>query len=76
MTKFRFHRGGYAESMDTAVECRSMSKLRLIIKARANDTVTVEPYGGIDNRNGWDTYIVMHNGHPIGMTDGPARKAA
>ncbi len=79
--KFRFHAGGYNESMATAFECSSTVKaLKQSIRRRnpfpfvSNDfkNIVVKPYGtGIDSRNGWDTHIVLIDGYPIGFTDGP-----
>ncbi len=34
--------------------------------------MTIEPYGGIDERTGWDTYIVYLPGYGVlGFTNGP-----
>lgn len=36
------------------------------------DFIEVRPYGnGIDQRIGWNTYLVSINGKGIGFTDGP-----
>lgn len=78
MTKFRFHRGSLADSMATVVEVDGRTALIDLLddtiirdlppKAYA---VTVKPYGGIDERIGWDTYIVLVDEIPVGFTDGP-----
>lgn len=33
--------------------------------------VSVTPYGGIDKRIGWDTYLISIHGAAWGMSDGP-----
>ena len=69
--KYRHHRGGLAESMETVREIEpTIAALEALL--RATD-VTVEKYGyGIDERIGWDTHLVCVNGIPAGFTDGPA----
>lgn len=81
---FREHRGGLAESMETVVEVNSRVELVLhlvkIFKPYENrddcprdfSQMTIEPYGGMDERIGWDTYIVYLPGYGVlGFTDGP-----
>jgi hypothetical protein len=80
--KFREHRGGLAESMQTVVEVEDFNALldhlhKLAEPWQPNvppmnaDTVHVEPYGGVDERIGWDTYIVTLKGYGVlGFTDG------
>ena len=75
MTKFRWHRGGYAESMATVVPASTLDDLKKIyegseLKEPGDATLTVEPYNGTDRRNNWNTHIVKVNGSPIGFTDG------
>jgi hypothetical protein len=79
--KFREHRGGLAESMETVVEVAN--RVELIIHLahlmeRYPGTVVdfqkikIEPYGGWDERIGWDTYIVTLEGYGVlGFTNGP-----
>lgn len=39
------------------------------------EMILVKPYGGMDERIGWDTYIVTIEGHGVyGFTDGPLRE--
>jgi len=71
--KFRWQRGGYRASMETVVEIEpKLDALAVILKVPPS-AVTVEPYGGIDKRNGWDTYIVSIEGQACGFTDGPVQ---
>ena len=79
VTKFREHRGSLADSLETTVEVDGRKGLLEYLAKRFNyphlyrlEDVTVEPYGGIDKRCGWDTYIVHAKGWGVfGMTDGP-----
>jgi hypothetical protein len=37
-----------------------------------DEDLKVAPYGGVDKRCGWDTYIVTIEGYGVmGFTDGP-----
>ena len=80
MTKFREQRGSLADSLETTVEVRRPQRLLEYLAKHFNyphlyrlEDVTVKPYGGIDNRCGWDTYIVHAEGWGVfGMTDGHA----
>jgi hypothetical protein len=72
MTKFRYHRGGYAESMATEVPCANVLELFALV---GTEDIIIRPYGGIDQRNGWDTYIVLVSGSPVGFTDGPVLRS-
>lgn len=79
--KFREHRGGLAESMATVVELKDKAALiehckkvmeAYMLPAQAIADLTVEPYGGIDTRIGWDTHIVTIGCYGVlGFTDGP-----
>ena len=76
--KFREHRGGLEESMATVVElnskkefCDYVGKLARRIVPLEECTLSFREYG-FDSRIGWDTYLVVLDGHgPIGMLDGP-----
>jgi hypothetical protein len=77
--KYREHRGGLTESMETVVEIEGADDLMRIINAgRAQwyqpaitiDQLAVEPYG-YDGRIDWDTHIVTVDGAAVGFTDGP-----
>ena len=83
--KFREHRGGLAESMQTQVELADRAALLEHIRKLAEpwptfppvteETVRVEPYYlERDDRTGWEqTGIVMLEGYGVlGFTDGPA----
>jgi len=65
--KFRFHRGGFQESMDTTIEVKNMDEL--IDHLNLPHKLTFQ-HCGLDSRNGWDTYYVVANDVVIGMTDG------
>lgn len=78
--KFREHRGGLAESMETTIELED--RAALIAHCRAlldqwyfsfrDEDLSVEPYGR-DERIGWDTHIVTIKGYGVmGFTDGGA----
>lgn len=77
MLKFREHRGGLQESMETVVEVVGRSDLAMHLADVLGRTVTPaalssSPYGGMDNRIGWDTHLVMLEGFgPVGFTDAP-----
>ncbi len=77
-TKFREHRGGLAESLETTVEVQTKAELAAHMRSKISpfgfffedDDLTVEPYG-FDDRIGWDTYIVQIDGYGVaGFTNG------
>lgn len=74
--KFREHRGGFEESMLTAVEVDGLDSLAKHLSPILGRPITqadlsVEQYSGLDERNGWDTHIVLLKGFgPCGFTDG------
>lgn len=35
------------------------------------ESVAVIPYGGVDRRTGWDTWLVTVRGNAVGFTNGP-----
>lgn len=78
--KFREHRGGLAESMETLVVMEDWNELAEYCKTKLSEwmfnirieDVSVKPYAdNPDTRIGWDkTYIVMVEGWgPFGFTD-------
>ncbi len=83
--KLRQHRGGLAESMNTTVEIEAsmpalLAAMRPVMAAwnveLTPGMVHVTPYGGVDDRIGWDTHIVTVEGHGVyGFTDGPLRES-
>lgn len=76
MPKFRFHRGGLAESMETVVTVADKAALCNQVRAARgypafeDGQIAVSPYC-YDARIGWDTHIVTLEGNAIGYTDGP-----
>ena len=77
--KFRFHRGGYQDSMSTCVTLDSVADLEKLV----SETYGLEKpltfdfkYLGPDQRNGWETYAVICKqirgvvGHTDGMPTG------
>jgi hypothetical protein len=82
--KFREHRGGLNESMETLVEVPDRAALLEHLRTVAarwpmapeitDETVSVNPYYGLDDRTGWDTHIVVIKDYgPMGFTDGPTK---
>lgn len=69
----RRHRGGYEESMATAREVDATLTAIAEYFDEPIERITVDPYSGIDKRNGWDTYIVCVDGSAIGMTNGTVK---
>jgi hypothetical protein len=79
--RFREHRGGLAESMETAIEVATRDDLIAHLRAvlapwpTAPDPAAIicEPYSGEDRRIGWaQTYIVTLPGYGVlGFADGP-----
>lgn len=76
--KFREHRGGYHDSMETVVELPDRAALIEHIRGLLSPyefhfepaDITVAPYFGMDPRNGWDTHIVhLRRYGVIGFTD-------
>lgn len=74
--KFRFHRGGLAESLQTVVEVSTLDALADLLSDEiehpvAVEAIKIEPYAQ-DRRIGWDTHIVTISGLGVmGFTDGP-----
>lgn len=69
--KYRDHRGGLADSMKTVREIEPKIDALAVILTVPPSAITVEKYGGYDDRIGWDTYMVCVEGRPVGFTDGP-----
>ena len=74
MTLFREHRASYEESMATVMEVESLAELKKVLIEKDIGFVigplNTLPYGGIDERNDWDTWIVMCSGSVLGFSDG------
>lgn len=74
---FRFHRGGLAESMKTAVEVKTLQELRNIIEKELQTELIADlefKYVGFDNRVNWNTYYVtthtaLYGKHVVGMSN-------
>lgn len=83
--KIRLHRGGYDESMATIKQIQPT--LEAVVGYVQTDLpvasirdgfgrVEVKPYG-YDERNGWDTHVVMVHGYGVfAFTDGPPKPLA
>lgn len=76
---FREHRGSLVDSLQTTVEVKTLKQLHEIVNKingslyREQDSETIiEKYGkGIDERTGWDTYIVTSGGYVLGFLSDP-----
>jgi hypothetical protein len=67
--KFRAHRGGLKESMQTVREIEpSLTALSVLLKA-SKAAIKVVPLCH-DDRNDWDTHLVIVDGNAVGFTDG------
>ena len=79
--KFREHRGGLTESMETTVDLPDYPALIAHLRKLAQPWQTMPPidattvyikHYGYDKRIGWDTHIVMLDGYgALGFTDSP-----
>ena len=73
--KFRFLRGDKDTNVKNAVELdNTETALALFLSNRLEYTSPVSlktVHIGMDNQTGWDTYIVLRLGTPVGFTDGP-----
>ena len=66
---YREHRGSLEDSMKTIFSIKSTKKdLSQIIGCNIED-IEVKEYG-YDDRIGWNTFIVLVKGIPVGFTDG------
>lgn len=73
--KFRHHREFLDDALKTTVEVKDLYSLKEYLKGKGykyTDDLTVEKYGtGVDERCGWDTYIVHSDSWGVyGFTDG------
>lgn len=68
---FRWHRGGFKESLDTAVHYKTADELKMIISQAVeikDDTKLKTKYMGVDSRVGYlHTHMVLVNDQPIGF---------
>ena len=79
--KLRQHRGSLAESLATTVVIEATKPALLVVVKSflssygvdvTEEMLSVTPYGGVDKRTGWDTYIVTVDGYGVyGFTDCP-----
>lgn len=81
MAKFREHRGGLAESLETTVEVETKADLVAHMRSKLSPfgfhfedaDMTIKPYGAdpYDSRIGWNTFIVTIDGYGVaGFTNG------
>ena len=68
---YRPQRGSLADSMALAVETDIAELDKLLRSEYGKGKVLVEHYC-YDDRIGWDTYIVTHDGKAVGFTNGSA----
>lgn len=71
--KFRFHRGGLEESMETIIEVKDLNEIVKFLKAKEPGAYVGFlscKYYGFDDRINWDTWIVLDDGYPLGFSDG------
>lgn len=73
MTLFRPQRGSLDAAMAEVRKVATRAELATLLHA-PEDWISVEPYGGVDKRIGWDTYIVTVRGQGVGFTNGPLPK--
>lgn len=74
MFRYRDHRGTLADSLKTTQHLHSVDDIKKhLFRVYGDGEIKVESYGGVDDRCGWDTYIVTHNGNAMGFTDGPVK---
>ena len=71
---FRWHRGSLAESLETIREFKSYAELLRFVQEDMfpwgiEVTSLTFEHSGIDDRIGWDTWLVSHDGHCVGMTN-------
>ena len=73
MFRYRDHRAMLDDSLATTKNMDSLDAIkRHLMPAYGQGVVKVKKYGnGIDERCGWNTHIVTHNGNAVGFTDGP-----
>lgn len=71
---FRYHRGGFSESMATVRCFYDISDLILFLRAPCafsslpEHVITIELYSDTDPRNMWSpVYVVLQGGFPIGF---------
>lgn len=79
LLRIRMHRGYLADSMATAREIpRTDAAVRAYLLERVGYLprpphtfpIVVHGYGGVDERTGWNTYLVEADGFPVAWTDG------
>lgn len=68
MVLFRRHRQFLDDALKTTVDITSIDHIQ---KLYPGSEIKIEKYGGIDERCGWDTYIVTQDGKACGFTNGP-----
>jgi hypothetical protein len=77
MTKFRFHRGGLAESMATVIEVANAEELAKAVSEEHQCLIVatdlLQENEGFDDRIQWDTHLItfIAPGGVVGFSDGP-----
>ena len=81
LTRFRPHRGSLVKAMEEVVEVKGLAGLIDYLRKEHpafgkpfdQTAITVEPYGGDDERIGWKNVhiVVMKDYGPIGFCEGP-----
>lgn len=66
----------YTEAMEHVQEVASWSELMALLRQcfpfwnPTDETVTITPHGGLDERNGWDTHVICVRGNAALFCDG------
>lgn len=71
MAKFRPHTSNFKSSMDSVIEVNSLEELKRELKDHPNyfgGELVCSQYG-LDDRNGWDTWLITEDGAFLGFTD-------
>ena len=71
--KYRQHRSTLSESLKTTIELDSFESLEKYIYDMFGEGELTVKYYGMDDRCGWDTYLISHRGYAVGMTDGKVK---
>lgn len=74
MFLYRDHRGLLDDSMKTIQKMNSLQDIKdHLFRSFGEGEILVKEYAR-DDRIGWDTYMVTHNGRAVGFTDGPVKE--
>lgn len=72
LLQVRPHRGSLAEAMSQSAFIPATTDA-IARHFDVSGPITVAPYGGVDPRTGWNTYLICSDGRPCGFADGPLR---